>query len=286
MFKKKRQLKVDNTEIAVRDIDGEDYISLTDIIKNKDGDFFISDWLRNRNTVEFLDIWERMNNPDFNYGESAIIKGKVGLNNFKLSVKEWCGRTNAIGLKATAGRYGGTFAHKDIAFEFGMWISPAFKLYLIKDYERLKQIESNQYQLEWDMRRALASATYTIHTDAIKEIIIPDTIPWKAGYKYASEADIINLALFGMTAAKWRKTNPERTKKGKNIRDSASINELLVMEMLQVQSAELIRDKVDAQTRLEILRQSAKQKLNALAKVDSTKALKRLDDTTYLQSGE
>lgn len=286
MFKKKRQLKVDNTEIAVRDIDGEDYISLTDIIKNKDGDFFISDWLRNRNTVEFLDIWERMNNPNFNYGESAIIKGKVGLNNFKLSVKEWCGCTNAIGLKATAGRYGGTFAHKDIAFEFGMWISPAFKLYLIKDYERLKQIESNQYQLEWDMRRALASATYTIHTDAIKEIIIPDTIPWKAGYKYASEADIINLALFGMTAAEWRKTNPERTKKGENIRDSASINELLVMEMLQVQSAELIRDKVDAQTRLEILRQSAKQKLNALAKVDSTKALKRLDDTTYLQSGE
>lgn len=286
MFKKKRQLKVDNTEIAVRDIDGEDYISLTDIIKNKNGDFFISDWLRNRNTVEFLDIWERMNNPNFNYGESATIKGKVGLNNFKLSVKEWCGRTNAIGLKATAGRYGGTFAHKDIAFEFGMWISPAFKLYLIKDYERLKQIESNQYQLEWDMRRALASATYTIHTDAIKEIIIPDTIPWKAGYKYASEADIINLALFGMTAAEWRKTNPERTKKGENIRDSASINELLVMEMLQVQSAELIRDKVDAQTRLEILRQSAKQKLNALAKVDSTKALKRLDDTTYLESGE
>ncbi len=286
MFKKKRQLKVDNTKIAVRDIDGEDYISLTDIIKNKDGDFFVSDWLRNRNAVEFLDIWERMNNPNFNYGESAIIKGKVGLNNFKLSVKEWCERTNAIGLKATAGRYGGTFAHKDIAFEFGMWISPAFKLYLIKDYERLKQIESNQYQLEWDMRRALASATYTIHTDAIKEIIIPDTIPWKAGYKYASEADIINLALFGMTAAEWRKTNPERTKKGENIRDSASINELLVMEMLQVQSAELIRDKVDAQTRLEILRQSAKQKLNALAKVDSTKALKRLDDTTYLQSGE
>lgn len=286
MFKKKRQLKVDNTEIAVRDIDGEDYISLTDIIKNKDGDFFISDWLRNRNTVEFLDIWERMNNPNFNYGESAIIKGKVGLNNFKLSVKEWCERTNAIGLKATAGRYGGTFAHKDIAFEFGMWISPAFKLYLIKDYERLKQIESNQYQLEWDMRRALASATYTIHTDAIKEIIIPDTIQWRAGYKYASEADIINLALFGMTAAEWRKTNPERTKRGENIRDSASINELLVMEMLQVQSAELIRDKVDAQTRLEILRQSAKQKLNALAKVDSTKALKHLDDATYLESEE
>ena len=167
-----------------------------------------------------------------------------------------------------------------------MWISPAFKLYLIKDYERLKQIESNQYQLEWDMRRALASATYTIHTDAIKEIIIPDTIPWKAGYKYASEADIINLALFGMTAAGWRKTNPERAKRGENIRDSASINELLVMEMLQVQSAELIRDKVDAQTRLEILRQSAKQKLNALAKVDSTKALKHLNDTTYLESGE
>lgn len=285
MFKRKRQLKVQNTEIAVKAIDGEDYISLTDIIKNKDGDFFISDWLRNRNTVEFLDIWERMNNPNFNYGESAIIKSKVGLNNFKLSVKEWCERTNAIGLKATTGRYGGTYAHKDIAFEFGMWISPAFKLYLIKDYERLKQIETNQYQLEWDARRVLASATYVIHTDAIKDVIIPK-LPWSSNYKYASEADIINLALFGTTAKKWRTDNPKRAAAGENIRDSASINELLVLEMLQIQSAELIRDGVDAQSRFKILQQSAQQKLTALAKVDATKTLKKLSDDTYLEPGE
>jgi hypothetical protein len=281
--KKNRQLTVENNTITVKSFDGEDYLSITDMIRSKDGDFFIADWLRNRNTVEYLGIWESIYNPHFNYGEFAIIKSKVGLNNFKISVKEWVEKTNAIGLKATAGRYGGTYAHKDIAIEFGTWISPAFKLYLIKDYQRLKEIETNKYNLEWSVRRVLASTTYAIHTDAIKEHIIPATLPWKAGYKYASEADIINLALFGMTAKEWREQNPERAKNSENPRDSASINELLILENLQIRSAELVADGLGSEERLGILRDMAERQKEALAKVDPIKALKKLDGTTYLK---
>lgn len=285
MFKKKRVLKVEDNEISVKQFDGEDYISITDMIRNKDGDFFVADWLRNRNTVEFLGIWESMNNPNFNYGEFAIIKSKVGLNNYKLSVKEWAEKTNAIGLRAVAGRYGGTYAQKDIAFEFGMWISPAFKLYLIKDYERLKAIETNQYQLEWDVRRVLASSTYVAHTDAVKDEIIPKVLPWRANYQYADEADILNLAVFGITAADWRKNNPERAKRKENLRDSASIIELLILEELQLQNAELIRKGIGKEERFNLLREMAITKRNALEKIDPIKGLKRLDDTTYLGDG-
>lgn len=286
MFRKKRVLKVENNKISVKKFDGEDYISITDMIRNKDGDFFVADWLRNRNTVEFLGIWESMNNPNFNYGEFAIIKSKVGLNNYKLSVKEWAEKTNAIGLRAVAGRYGGTYAQKDIAFEFGMWISPAFKLYLIKDYERLKAIETNQYQLEWDVRRVLASSTYVAHTDAVKDEIIPKVLPWRTNYQYADEADILNLAVFGVTAAEWRKNNPERAKHKENIRDSASIIELLILEELQLQNAELIRKGISKEERFNILRKMAITKRTALEKIDPIKGLKRLDDTTYLGDGK
>lgn len=286
MFRKKRVLKVENNKISVKKFDGEDYISITDMTRNKDGDFFVADWLRNRNTVEFLGIWESMNNPNFNYGEFAIIKSKVGLNNYKLSVKEWAEKTNAIGLRAVAGRYGGTYAQKDIAFEFGMWISPAFKLYLIKDYERLKAIETNQYQLEWDVRRVLASSTYVAHTDAVKDEIIPKVLPWRTNYQYADEADILNLAVFGVTAAEWRKNNPERAKRKENIRDSASIIELLILEELQLQNAELIRKGISKEERFNILRKMAITKRTALEKIDPIKGLKRLDDTTYLGDGK
>lgn len=286
MFRKKRVLKVENNEISVKKFDGEDYISITDMIRNKDGDFFVADWLRNRNTVEFLGIWESMNNPNFNYGEFAIIKSKVGLNNYKLSVKEWAEKTNAIGLRAVAGRYGGTYAQKDIAFEFGMWISPAFKLYLIKDYERLKAIETNQYQLEWDVRRVLASSTYVAHTDAVKDEIIPKVLPWRTNYQYADEADILNLTVFGVTAVEWRKNNPERAKRKENIRDSASIIELLILEELQLQNAELIRKGISKEERFNILRKMAITKRTALEKIDPIKGLKRLDDTTYLGDGK
>jgi hypothetical protein len=170
---KSKKIQVEGKEITIILDNKQEYISLTDMLKAKDGDFFISDWLRNRNTVEYLGIWETVYNPDFNYGEFAIIKSRAGLNSYKLSVKDWVEKTNAIGLKAKAGRYGGTYAHPDIAFEFGMWISPQFKIYLIKEFQRLKNEENDSLKLEWNLQRTLAKVNFHIHTDAIKENLIP-----------------------------------------------------------------------------------------------------------------
>ena len=195
------KLKVQEQEITIQNNSLGEFISLTDMLKAKDGDFFISDWLRNRNTVEFLGVWESINNPVFNYGEFAIIKSKAGLNNYKLSVKEWISKTNAIGLKATSGRYGGTYAHIDIAFEFGMWISAEFKVYLIKEYKRLKLAEIDALKIEWSFQRNLTKVNYKIHTDAIKENLIPSLIEKnKISMVYAQEADVLNMAVFGKTA--------------------------------------------------------------------------------------
>src|SRR3989344_8662721 len=199
------KINVNGTEISIIHIENEDYISITDMLIAKDGDFFISDWLRNRNTVEFLGIWERIYNPNFNYGEYATIRNKAGLNNYKLSVKEWVEKTNAIGLKAATGRYGGTYAHKDIAFEFGMWISPEFKVYLIKEFQRLKNEESEKLRLGWDVKRELAKINYRIHTDAIKANLIPPELSRQStNVIYATEADVLNMALFGKTTENWR----------------------------------------------------------------------------------
>ena len=170
---KSKKIQVEGKEITIILDNKQEYISLTDMLKAKDGDFFISDWLRNRNTVEYLGIWETVYNPDFNYGEFAIIKSRAGLNSYKLSVKDWVEKTTAIGLKAKAGRYGGTYAHPDIAFEFGMWISPQFKIYLIKEFQRLKNEENDSLKLEWNLQRTLAKVNFHIHTDAIKENLIP-----------------------------------------------------------------------------------------------------------------
>src|SRR5690606_6956521 len=169
-------IEVKGTSVTILSDKEGDYISLTDMLRARDGGFFIADWLRNRNTVEFLGIWETVFNPDFNYGEFAIIKSQAGLNSYKISVKEWVEKTNAIGLRATAGRYGGTYAHADIAFEFGMWISAEFKVYLIKEFKRLKENESDHLKLEWNFQRTLAKVNYHIHTDAIKENLIPTEI--------------------------------------------------------------------------------------------------------------
>ena len=173
---KKKILNVKGNEITILEQSEGDFISLTDMLQAKDGDFFISDWLRNRNTVEFLGVWESVYNPDFNYGEFATIKSQAGLNSYKISVKDWVAKTNAIGLKAQAGRYGGTYAHSDIAFEFGMWISAEFKVYLIKEFKRLKEDESNRLNLEWNLQRTLSKINYRIHTDAIKENIVPTLV--------------------------------------------------------------------------------------------------------------
>jgi len=252
-MKKQNQstLEVMGTSVAVVSNLSDDYISLTDMLKAKDGDFFISDWLRNRNTVEFLDIWERVNNPDFNYGESAIIKSQVGLNSYKLSAKEWVEKTNAIGLCARAGRYGGTFAHKDIAFEFGMWISPEFKIYLIKEFQRLKEGESQRLSLAWDLNRTLSKLNCRIHTDAVREHLIPPEVtPAQAAITYANEADLLNVALFGLTAKQWRDDNSELDG---NIRDHAGIEQLLVLANMEGMNAEFIHMGLSQPDRLKRL---------------------------------
>lgn len=231
-------INVRGTEIAVIRRDNQDYISLTDMLKAKDGEFFISDWLRNRNTVEFLGIWETVHNPGFNSGEFAIIRSQAGLNSYKLSVKEWVEKTNAIGLRATAGRYGGTYAHHDIAFEFGMWISPEFKIYLIKEFQRLKEDENRRLSLAWNLNRTLAKINYRIHTDAIQTHLIPPEVTAKqAAITYANEADLLNVALFGQTAHEWRDANPG--KEG-NMRDHATLEQLLVLANLENMNAEFI----------------------------------------------
>ncbi len=238
----------------------EDYISLTDMLKAKDGNFFISDWLRNRNTVEYLGIWERIHNPDFNYGEFATIKSQAGLNSYKISVKEWVAKTNAIGLVAKAGRYGGTYAHQDIAFEFGMWISPEFKIYLVKEFQRLK--EEERRQLGWDIRRNLAKINYRIHTDAIKENLIPPELTnQQVSLIYAKEADVLNMALFGMTAKQWRDSHP--TDKG-NIRDYANVSQLVCLSNLENLNALFIQEAISQSERLKKLNQIAIQQMHLL----------------------
>jgi len=265
------KIEVKGTEIRVVSIHDDDYISLTDMLKAKDGNFFISDWLRNRNTVEYLSIWEKIHNPNFNYGEFDLIKSQAGLNSYKLSVKEWVAKTHAIGLKAKAGRYGGTYAHKDIAFEFGMWISAEFKIYLIKEFQRLKDQEKKQ--LGWDIRRNLTKINYRIHTDAIKENLVPPKLS-KSQIKqiYATEADILNMALFGMTASLWREANPG--KKG-NIRDYANVSQLVCLANLENLNALFINEGLSQETRLERLNQIAIQQMRILT---DDSGIKRLEE--------
>ncbi len=241
-----KELNVLDTKITYYNMNDEDYISLTDMLKSKDGDFFISDWLRNRNTIEFLGIWEELHNPNFNYGEFAIIKSQAGLNSYKISVKEWVNKTNSIGIVAKTGRYGGTYAHKDIAFEFGMWISPKFKLLLIKEFERLKAEE--QKQVGWDAKRELSKINYKIHTDAIKNNLIPKELTkHETSIVYAEEADVLNMALFGMTAKEWRDKNPD--KQG-NIRDHATMNELICLANLENINSIYINEGIKQSERL------------------------------------
>ncbi|OFX20043.1 MAG: DNA-binding protein [Bacteroidetes bacterium GWA2_31_9] len=269
---KHKTILVKGTEITIITENNSDFISITDMLQAKDGDFFISDWLRNRNTVEFLGIWESVYNPDFNYGEFAIIKSQAGLNNYKLSVKEWVEKTNAIGLKATAGRYGGTYAHKDIAFEFGMWISAEFKVYLIKEFQRLKEDENHRLKLEWNLQRTLAKINYHIHTDAIKENLIPTELTAKQiNYIYANEADMLNMALFGKTAQQWRTENPE--KQG-NIRDYATIEHLVVLSNMESINAVLIHNGITQSERLKQLNKIAITQIKTLFQNKTIQRLK------------
>ena len=266
-----QSIVVKGSEIGLMSRDGQDYISLTDMLKAKDGEFFISDWLRNRNTVEFLGIWESIYNPNFNYGEFATIKSLAGLNNYKISVKEWVEKTNAIGLHAKAGRYGGTYAHKDIAFEFGMWISAEFKIYLIKEFQHLKDEQARTNSLAWSVQRTLAKVNYKIHTDAIKAHLIPVRLTSsQIGTVYASEADLLNVALFGQTASQWRQKNS--TQAG-NMRDEASLEQLVVLSNLESLNSVFIEQGLNAQQRLEQLNGIAITQMRSL--VDSA-ALRKI----------
>lgn len=263
---KHKTLVVLDEEIRVTQ---DNYISLTDMLRSKDGEFFISDWLRNRNTLEYLGIWERVHNPSFNYGEFATIISQSGLNSYKISVKEWVAKTHAIGIQAKAGRYGGTYAHPDIAFEFGMWISAEFKIYLVKEFQRLK--EQEQHQLGWDIKRQLTKINYRIHTDAIKENLIPPQLSkQQISLVYALEADVLNVALFGKTAKQWRDDNPD--KEG-NIRDYANVSQLVCLANLESLNAHFIQQTLPQAERLTLLNQTAISQMRLLTEDSHIKQL-------------
>ncbi len=264
------EIIVKDTEINITQIYDEDYICITDMLKAKDGEFFVTDWLRNRNTLEYIGTWESVYNPEFDFNEFSQIANKSGLNSFKISVKELVERTNAISIMAKAGRYGGTYAHKDIAFEFAMWISPQFKIYIVKEFQRLKNEE--QKQLGWSAKRELAKINYRIHTDAIKNNLIPKELTSKqVSSVYADEADVLNVALFGKTAKQWREENPDL--KG-NIRDYASMNELICLSNLENINAVLINEQISQKERLIKLNQIAIYQIAILQQTDNRKLLK------------
>ena len=269
-------IEVQNIQINVTNLNEKDYICISDIAKAKSDKSRAADvirnWLRNRSTLDFLTAWEQLYNPNFKVFESEHFRKQVGLLTFTPSVSEWCEKTNAIGMYSKMGKYCGTYAHKDIAFEFAAAISPMFKLYLIKEFERLKQIE-NQNR-EWDIKRILTKNNYLIHTDAIKNYILPNNNYHKnkEWLKYAEEADILNVALFNTTAKEWRKLNPDLAKTS-NIRDFASINELTVLSNLESHNAEMIKEGKSKEERFEILSQIAKYQLNILNNAEKIKLL-------------
>ena len=250
----------------------QDYISLTDMVKHFDGGgALIEQWLKNKDTVLFLGVWEQLNNPGFNSPEFEGIRNEARRNSFFLSAKKWADATGAIGLHARAGRYGGTFAHKDIAFELGSWLSPEFKLYLIKEFQRLKDEESTATSLQWSFQRTLSKVNYKIHTDAIKERLIPPSLTAiQARTVYASEADLLNVAMFGITAAQWRQLNPDVSH---NLRDAATLEQLVVLSNLESINAVLIHQSLSAKDRLLQLNAIAITQMRSLISLD---ALKRL----------
>jgi hypothetical protein len=254
------------------------------MVRDENGTDHIRNWMRNRNTVEFIGLWETLHNPNFKGVEFDTFRQQAGLNNFNLTPKKWISATNAIGIISKSGRYGGTYAHKDLAFEFGAWISPMFKLLLIKEFQRLKEIETNQYNLEWNVKRILSKTNYHIQTDAIKEHIIPQKnySKDKEWLIYAEEADLLNVAMYNCTAKDWREANKEHAKKNMNIRDFSSINELVVLSNLENLNAVMITEKIDKPKRFTQLTKVAQSQLNTLAGKDFIKSLKKLNNTTYL----
>lgn len=284
-----KKLKVENLEIVLYSKNEAEYISLTDMARFKDTNrtnYIIQNWMRSRSTIEFIGLWEQLNNQSFKSIEFDAFKNEAGSNTFSLTPQRWIEATNAIGIISKSGRQGGTFAHKDIAFEFATWLSPTFKLYLIKEYQRLKEIENNQYNLEWNVKRVLSKINYSIQTDAVKDYILPKSnypkdTEWLA---YAEEADILNVALFGCTAKQWREVNPQLTLEGKNLRDIASINELAILSNLESANADMIREGVGKKERFEKLYKIARYQKEILDKQDFLRSLKKTSDDIYLDS--
>ena len=272
MKQKNKIIEVQNLPISITFKDGHDYICLTDMAKAKEAGGraadIIKNWIRTRTTLEFLGIWEEIHNPDFKVVEFDHIKSHAGLPTFVLSLSQWIDKTNAIGIFSKAGRYGGTYAHKDIAFEFGSAISPVFKIYLIKEFQRLKQDENDRLKLEWNFQRTLTKVNYHIHTDAIKENLIPEKLSKKQiSFIYANEADVLNIALFGKTAKQWRDENPGENG---NIRDYATIEQLVVLSNMESINAMLIQQGLNQADRLKQLNQLAITQMKSLLKHNSS----------------
>ena len=276
---KKKTINIEGKEITILAQAKTDYISLTDMARSQLQEVVIIKWLSLKSTIEYLGEWEALYNPDFNYTEFGTIRNSAGSNNFVLSVKQWIESTNAIGLTAKAGRYGGTYGHKDIAFHFGMWISPKFQLLLVKEYQRLKEDESNRLQLEWNLQRTLAKVNYRIHTDAIKENILPKLISKiQINFVYANEADLLNVALFGITAKQWKETNTDAkglpAGKAGNMRDDASIEQLVVLSNMESINALLIEQGLSQKERLVQLNKVAITQMKSLLSNNTLKKLK------------
>jgi hypothetical protein len=268
-------IAVKGSTVAVISQNSADYISLTDIAKHKEpdrADHVVQNWMRNRNTVEFLGIWESLNNPAFKPLEFEGFRNRAGLNSFVLTPRQWIDTTSAIGIVSRAGRYGGTFAHKDIAFEFASWISVEFKLYLIKEFQRLKDDENDRLKLGWNLQRTLAKVNYRIHTDAIKETLLPPAVSkTQASLVYASEADLLNVALFGITAQQWRDANPALEG---NLRDYASLEQLVVLSNLESLNSVLLRQGLSQHERLNKLNEIAISQMRTLLADSGLKKLK------------
>ena len=270
---KKSTIEVQGTAIAIVSSSDHDFISLTDMAKKFGDDSLIYNWMRNRNTLELIGIWEQIHNPDFKGLEFETFRKQAGLNSFSLTPRKWIQATGAIGFQSRAGRYGGgTYAHKDIAFEFGSWLSPEFKLYLIKEFQRLKDEESDRLKLGWNLQRTLSKINYRIHTDAIRETLIPQAITKsQASLVYANEADLLNVALFGQTAKQWRDANPDAEG---NIRDHAPLEQLVVLTNLESLNAVLIRQGLQQADRLLKLNEIAISQMRTLLADNTMKRLK------------
>ena len=281
------KISVESTEIAVLTSkqSDNDYISLTDMARYKSNEpaLVISHWMRNVNTLEYLGVWEIIHNPNFKPTEFGEFKNEACYNSFTMSPKKWIESTNAIGIITKSGRYGGgTFAHKDIAFNFGMWLSPTFQLYVVQEFQKLKEQENNPLTLQWNIKRILSKTNYQLHTDAIKHNLIPTLTPDKQRERlvYASEADMLNMVVFGCTAKDWEESNAELVLQGLNIRDAASINQLVVLSNIESFNAELIKLKVEKGKRFAMLRKMAQEQLKVLNSSSSEQQFRKLADTS------